>query len=333
MTRGKMARLTKVDVRELWGGSRAEFTAWLVQEENLLLLGETIGLDLELAGEDESTDDTLVDLLCRDTVSGLWVLVEAQLGETRPDRLGRLLGRAAGLNAPTVVWIASEFTEEHRAALDWLNEITDTRYAFFGLELELWQIADSPIAPKFNVVAKPNEWTKVLPVSAGRFRPSTPAAAKELSQLEYWALFREHALRQGTVLRPPKAYPQNSMGFAVGRSNFRLVASTHSGRGAISVSLVMDGPDAKAHFHLLQSQQPDIEEALGASLVWREQPRKKESVVAVETAEDPADRARWGAQHAWLLEHLEKFHAVFSHRIKALDADEYSPPSQTDPAQ
>ena len=33
--------------------------------------------------------------------------------------------RAAGLDAVTIIWIASKFTEEHRAAVDWLDRITD----------------------------------------------------------------------------------------------------------------------------------------------------------------------------------------------------------------
>jgi len=331
MSRGRLARLRSVDVREFWRGERSEFTGWLLQDENLLLLGETIGLDLDATAQDGGTDDTRLDLLCRDTASGQWVLVEAQIEGTSPEHLGRLLGQAASLNAPTVVWIAQSFAEEHRAALDWLNEITDSRYNFFGLEMELWQIADSPIAPKFNVVSRPNEWTKPSTATAGRFRAVTPTAAKELSQLEYWAVFRDYALREGRVLRPPKAYPQNWMGFAIGRSNFRLVASISSRRAAIAVALLLDGPDAKAHFHLLQVQQADIEAELGFSLVWREQPSKKESTIAFETADDPTDRNRWEIQHFWLLEHLEKLHTALSGRIKALDADEYPSSPGGDP--
>ncbi len=38
---------------------------------------------------------------------------------------------AAGLQVVTIVWVASKFTEEHRAALDWLNKITDDNFRFF----------------------------------------------------------------------------------------------------------------------------------------------------------------------------------------------------------
>jgi hypothetical protein len=65
-----------------------------------------------------------------------------------------------------VIWIAARFTEEHRAALDWLNEITSEGTNFFGVEVELWRIGDSPIAPKFNIVSKPNAWSKRVPKAA-----------------------------------------------------------------------------------------------------------------------------------------------------------------------
>ena len=75
------------------------------------------------------------------------MLIENQLERTDHTHLGQLLTYAAGLEAVTVVWIAERFTDEHRAALDWLNEITDEEFSFFGLEIELWRIGDSPMAP------------------------------------------------------------------------------------------------------------------------------------------------------------------------------------------
>ena len=76
--------------------------------------------------------------------------------------LGQLMTYAAGLNTVTIVWIARRFIEEHRAALDWLNQITDEDFNFFGLEVELWKIGDSLAAPKFNLVSKPNNRSKTI---------------------------------------------------------------------------------------------------------------------------------------------------------------------------
>ena len=74
--------------------------------------------------------------------------------------LGQLLTYAAGLKAVTIVWVAQEFTDEHRATLDWLNEITNDKFNFFGVEIELFQIGESFPAPHFKVVSKPNGWSK-----------------------------------------------------------------------------------------------------------------------------------------------------------------------------
>ena len=79
------------------------------------------------------------DILCKNTVDESWVLVENQLERTDHGHLGQLLTYAAGLKAVTIVWIAQRFTEEHQAALDWLNEITDEKFNFFGVEVQLFQ--------------------------------------------------------------------------------------------------------------------------------------------------------------------------------------------------
>jgi len=76
--------------------------------------------------------------------------------------LGQLLTYAAGLRAVTIVWIAKHFTHEHLAALDWLNNNTTEDVNFFGIEIELWKIGDSPLAPKVNIVSKPNDWNKIV---------------------------------------------------------------------------------------------------------------------------------------------------------------------------
>ena len=83
--------------------------------------------------------------------------------KTDHDHLGKILTYAAGLDASTVVWVAKRFTEEHRAALAWLNQHSSAEIGFFGIEIEVRKIDDSRSAPRFNVVAMPNEWTKTLP--------------------------------------------------------------------------------------------------------------------------------------------------------------------------
>src|SRR5688500_12780725 len=184
MTTKNLGRLQKVALREAWSSESGDFTPWLAQADNLILLAESIGIELELDTREKDVGPFRADILCRDTADN-WVLIENQLERTDHTHLGQLLTYPAGLDAVTIVWIAERFTEEHRAALDWLNEKTEEGINIFGLEVELWRIGSSPTAPKFNVVCKPNEWTRsVRDTAAGNLSQD-----KQI-QLDFWAAYR-----------------------------------------------------------------------------------------------------------------------------------------------
>ena len=180
----QLGRLERVELRTAWSSESSDFTPWLAQEDNLRLLGEAIDIELELESQEKEVGPFRADILCKEMVTGHWVLVENQLERTDHTHLGQLITYAAGLKAATIVWVAFKFTEEHRAALDWLNEITGSGFNFFGLEIELWRIGESPPAPKFNIVSKPNDWTK--PKAEGGLTDG-----KSL-QLEFWGQFGEY---------------------------------------------------------------------------------------------------------------------------------------------
>lgn len=153
-----LAFLEKVDVRLAWENESLDFIPWLA--DNLDLLSDAIGISLELEVTEKPVGVFNADILAKDIDTNSWVVIESQLERTDHSHLGQIITYASGLKAVTIVWIATAFMEEHRAAIDWLNEITDTSVKFFALELELWKIGDSPYAPKLNVVAKPNDWQK-----------------------------------------------------------------------------------------------------------------------------------------------------------------------------
>jgi hypothetical protein len=312
-----LGKLEPVDLREVWITEPGDFTPWLAREENIALLSEAIGIDLEVEATEKDVGPFRADILCKDTATNDWVLIENQLERTDHTHLGQLLTYGAGLKAVTIVWIAERFTEEHRAALDWLNEITGERFSFFGLEIELWRIGQSPIAPKFNVVCKPNDWTK----PAGTDQP-VPTETK-LLQKEYWTELRELLLKRKSSVKPQKPQAQHWTNFGVGRSCFSLFASVNTQKGFIQVGMSCTGPSAKPHFKLLLADKESIEQAAGMQLEWEELPNRKESKVAIRrNGVDPTNRSDWPAQHVWLADVLDTFHRVFAPRVKELDADD-----------
>jgi hypothetical protein len=313
--------LERVELRVLWENEAQHFTPWLAQEENLARLSNVLGLDLEFEATEQVVGPFKADILCK--VGGAedhLVLIENQLEKTDHTHLGQILTYASGLHAATVVWVAKQFTDEHRASLDWLNEKMAGRCNFFGLEIELWRIGDSPLAPKFNVISKPNDWTS---------RAQAALSVAEVSdtkrtQQAYWEAFGEYLRTRNSSMRPQKPLPQHWTNFAIGRSHFWMSATQRSGEGGwIAVELHTNGPNAKAFFAQLIAQKTEIERSTGFAMTWDALPGKKETNTWIALdGQNPSDRAQWPAQHAWLHAHLEKVHAAFRDRIRALQAEE-----------
>jgi hypothetical protein len=322
MNKAALGKLEKVDLRAIWETEDGDFTPWLAQEQNITLLGETIGIDLEVEAQEKEVGPFRADILCKDTVTDHWVLIENQIERTDHSHLGQLLTYAAGLNAVSIVWIAEKFTEEHRATLDWLNEITESQFNFFGLEIELWRIGESPVAPKFNIISQPNDWGRTVKEVTARIESENLTEGRKL-QLEYWTVFRDYVLANSSILKPQKPLPQNWTNFAIGRSHFHLVAVVNISDKKLTAYLCLSGPNAKPHYYLLLKNKEEIEKEMGFPIEWRELPENKESHLTVRKDADPNDRSSWAIQHQWLKESLEQFHKVLSSRIKTLNADDY----------
>ncbi len=317
----EVGRLERVDLRSLWGSESGDFTPWLAEPAHLALLGEALGTVLELEAQEQEVGPFRADLLCKDAATDQWVLVENQLERTDHAHLGQLLTYAAGLQAVTIVWVAAKFTEEHRAALDWLNEITDERFAFFGIEIELWRIGSSPVAPKFNLVSKPNDWTKSVQAGA----KSVDLTANRQLQVAFWTAFRTY-LEEHSYIQSQKPQPQNWLVHTIGRSGFSLcsIASFYDTEreawegGEIRVELVINHKDAKAFYAKIEAERNEIEQELGVPVTWHNPAETRQAKVYVRKAADIKNQLDWPAYFAWLKSNLELFHKVFAERVRNL---------------
>jgi hypothetical protein len=320
-----LGRLEKVDLREIWCDEARDFTPWLAHEANIALLGEAIGMELEIESQEKDVGPFYADVLCKDVATGRWVLIENQLERTDHLHLGQLLTYAAGLEAVTIVWIAACFTDEHRAALDWLNEITDEHINFFGLEVELWRIGQSATAAKFNVVSKPNDWTRTVQEAATHVQADTLSETKRL-QLDFWIKFRQFAEERNSLVRPTKPFPQHWMSMSIGRTGFHLSAVCSFSRTDIDplepheirAEFVCDGRGAKDYFALFEAQRPEIEREFQEPLQWNNAPDVKSWKASISRFVNVTDTDRWPEYHLWLLARLERLRAVFGPRVKSL---------------
>ena len=318
ITKKSLSRLEKVDLRDIWISEASSFTPWLATEENLDLLSDTLDLDLVFEATEQKVGSFRADILCRDTENGHWVLIENQLELTDHKHLGQLLTYASGLQAVTILWISARFTEEHRSTLDWLNEITKEEFRFFGLEIEAWRIGESPAAPKFNVVAKPNDWSRSVARSAAVIKSEAVTPTKILQQA-YWTKLSKSLISNNSVIRPQKPHPQHWTEFGVGRSGFNLSATVNNPKQWIAIALYLGSDDAKRHFADLSKNKEDIESQINAKLIWMELPNRKSSRVEIRLENtNPSDENDWQRQHAWMMDNLEAFYHTFRPLIREL---------------
>ena len=223
----ELGELERVDLRDAWKNEAQDFTPWLAQPENLERLGRALGLQLEVQAIEQNVGPFRADVLCKEIGSEGLVLIENQLEATDHNHLGQILTYAAGLEARKVVWIAARFTGEHPAALDWLNRNTSDELNFFGIEVELWRIGKSEPAPRFHLVAWPNEWSQQA--LKGKHSAGLSSSERAAAYRDLWtALSKELSERGAHFALSPTGL--HWIYVEVGIPNFRLVSHIPSPR-------------------------------------------------------------------------------------------------------
>lgn len=315
----KLGRIERLDdLRAIWPTEHDHFTPWLAQPENLEVLGEALGIELEFEAMEKDVGSFSADILCKNTAEkDSWVVIENQLEKTDHRHLGQLLVYASGLRASTVVWISAEMTDEHRAALDWLNQMANKSARFFGLEIELWKIGTSPAAPRFNIVCKPNDWEQTVSDAKVSLTEDTSTRSQTL-RIKYWSAFREYLQDMKSKLRSQKPSRDHWYSFGIGTSRAHLAALLITRDSKIGVELSITSDDAKQLFHALAAQKDLIEEKIGERLDWREMVDRKASRIVLYKPFDPYNEATWPNQFAWLQITLEKFDSAFRPLFNAM---------------
>jgi len=308
----ELSRLTKVHLREAWPHEASDFTSWLAEEENLQLLSDEIGIDISLLETEASVGRYYVDILAEEETTGRKIVIENQLEATNHDHLGKLITYASGFDAEIVVWIVKSVRDEHKQAVDWLNEHTDEKINIFAIEMELWKIGDSPFAPKFQVLSQPNDWAKAVRASSGQ----SALSETKLMQRDFWMQFKAFASSQQTSLRLRKAHPQHWYDLSVGSAKARLSLVVDTQGEQVRCEFYI--PDNKELFATLYSEREAIESDLDYELEWMELPGKKASRVKAALPMEVNNPEIWNTCHSWLLKAAEAFQAVFSAHIRRL---------------
>jgi hypothetical protein len=275
----ELGRLEALDPREVWLHEAHNFTPWLL--DNSDALAAVLGIDIEISATEHPVGGFALDLIGRDLTNDCVLIVENQLTGTDHGHLGQILTYAAGTDAGTVVWMATSFREEHRQALDFLNNLGGEDVRFFGVEIGVVRIGNSSPAPLFKLRAQPNDWH--AEVSAAAKSTSQQAGKSPLYQ-SFWTRFLErvksehpswtHAHKPSTanwfaMPCPFKGGPFYSASFAQG--------------GKLRSELYIDYGDAERNTELFESlaaNKHELEGRYGGSLCWEDLPDKRACRIA-----------------------------------------------------
>lgn len=305
-----LGQLTEIkDLREVWPHEALDFTPWLAEDDNLAMLADAVGLDITLDETESKVGDFNVDIYATETGTERRIIIENQLEDTNHDHLGKLITYASGKGADIVIWIVKRAREEHRAAIEWLNNHTDENISFFLIEIKLYKIGNSDPAVKFEIIEKPNNWTKEV-------KKQTSSDPAKQFRLEYWTAFNDYAFTKSIFsknFKKRKPGTDHWMTLSLGSSAYHLDILTLKKRNAVSVELYIS--DDKSIFHKLLQNKADIENEIGCELDWRELPDKKASRIIIEKPVNLDAQEEWNSQFDWIIDTCVRFKKAFKKHI------------------
>jgi hypothetical protein len=312
-----VGRLVDIDLRDVWASEPYSFTPWLATEENLQFLAESLELPgLELVRTEHPVDQFSADIVCTISGSDHHVLIENQLERTDHIHLGQLLTYAPRFDAKAIIWVARSFTDAHRAALDWLNRITGESYAFFGVEVRAVRIGDSLPAPLFDVVAKPNDWTKL---SSDVAKPNVELTALQNENADFWQAFDQRLALDGGVERRVKSAVKGQtlwIPLAPGGAAYVVAWRSMSAKPHVGAYIGIYGDDRGRFWDRIQAERNDLETAYGGKLDWQQNRSGSVFKVVSDVLPSAPDRADWPAQHQWLANRVNDLARAFGHVVR-----------------
>ncbi len=269
MATRKLGKLQEVDIRKLWSHEQYDFSEWLSKSENLEQLNEVIGLTLSEVEKEVYVGAYRCDLVGVDETTGDKVIIENQLEASNHDHLGKIITYASGLGAKVVVWIVKEAREEHRSAIEWLNNNTSDKLNFFLIEIHAYQIGDSLCAPKFEIVEKPNGFIKNAKGQSGSGEYNKGQSEK----IEFWTRFNEVLIERGKPFNVRKPTTDHWYDIAIGTSDAHVSLTIVNREHVVGVELYIS--DNKELFEKLYLQKDEIDEKLGLHPDWQRLDGKK----------------------------------------------------------
>jgi len=297
----KIGHVQFVPVREVWPSEASSFTPWLLQNESIL--GDLLGIEISLTKNEHKVGDFSLDLFGTNLSTLTPLIVENQLAKTDHSHLGQLLTYAGGLEPSTIVWIATEFRDEHRAALDWLNEVTDEQTHFFGVVVKAIRIDDSPPAPWLELVVQPNEWSEVTKRAA----QSANNTEAEERYKRFWESFLNRQRDKHPAFARKRAVARQWMTLRTGVTGITVGMNVQRERIYVDVWFGASAETNTRRVEHLMEHRELVESTFGAPLSWEELEDSRWARIGFYGEGALLDEENWQTFQDWLAETAIRF--------------------------
>lgn len=264
-----IGKLKKLPLRDIWKNEARDFTTWLA--ENIDTLNEALEVNYSVTEKEKSVGSFSLDIMAENE-DGQIVIIENQLEKTDHDHLGKVVTYLSNLEAKTAIWITGHPRDEHKKAVEWLNEITPDDVAFYLVKVEAVQIESSVAAPLFSVIAEPNETSKEIGKEKKEY------AERHHLRKEFWSELLDKAKAKTSMYNNISPSIYSWIGTGAGKSGigFNVVVTNNYSSAEVYLDRGKDYPALnKERFDQLVKHKAQIEKAFGSKLLWERLDKKR----------------------------------------------------------
>lgn len=306
----KIGRLEEItELRDMWENEARDFTPWLYKE-GIEILSEKLGISIEPKGQEEPVGNYFLDIFAIESFTNRNIIIENQLEETNHDHLGKLITYASGKNGTIIIWIVKHARDEHRRAIQWLNSITKEDVDFFLVEIKLYRIGDSNIAPDFDIVEMPNEWAKL--------EQKGSITNAEQIRFDFWTDFNNYAFSDKAKninfkneFNKRKPSYNKWLIYSIGKSKEMLSLQVNVTTNDVSVDYEIKD-ESKEIFNKYFENKEHIEKEFGFALKWYESQGKITSKIKINKVTDFSSNTSKKEAMDWIIDTMLKFKYVFN---------------------
>lgn len=299
------------DLRKYWKNEAYDFTPWLC--ENIHLLGDELGIDIEVEESESDVGDFSLDIYAKEINTDKNIIIENQLEDTNHDHLGKLITYASGKDANIVIWIVKRAREEHRSAIQWLNNHIDSNIDFFLCEIKIYKIGDSNPAVKFEIVEKPNDWSKETKKITNRDINSENCR----NRLEYWTAFKNYLEKNGydKRLKISKPGPYSWFTLNLGKKYCTIGIDRLIKYNKLTIDLHIKKD--KDFYDILFTDKGKIENIIGKDYIWQRELGKDDSRIIKEKENvEFLNKSDWENQFEWIIQNALKIKEAITPYLK-----------------